>query len=43
VIVALTITVPVNNLILHNVLDEGALAWTGIAALQKPWTCASSA
>jgi Na+-transporting NADH:ubiquinone oxidoreductase subunit E len=34
VIVALTITVPVNNLILHNVLDEGALAWTGIAALE---------
>ncbi|QOC21393.1 NADH:ubiquinone reductase (Na(+)-transporting) subunit E [Wenzhouxiangella sp. AB-CW3] len=34
VIVALAITVPVNNLILHNVLDEGALAWTGIAALE---------
>lgn len=34
VIVVLTITVPVNNFILNNVLDEGALAWTGIAALE---------
>ena len=34
VIVALAITVPFNNLMLHHVLDEGALAWTGIAALE---------
>jgi Na+-transporting NADH:ubiquinone oxidoreductase subunit E len=34
VVVVLVITVPVNNLILHNLLDEGALAWTGIEALQ---------
>ncbi len=34
VIVALAITVPFNNLMLHYVLDEGALAWTGIAALE---------
>lgn len=31
----LTLTVPLNNLILHHLLDEGALAWTGIAALEK--------
>lgn len=29
VIVVLTITVPLNNWILHNVLSEGALAWAG--------------
>jgi Na+-transporting NADH:ubiquinone oxidoreductase subunit E len=33
VIVVLGITVPVNNLILTYLLDEGALAWTGIEAL----------
>ena len=33
VVVVLTITVPVNNLILKYLLDEGALAWTGIDAL----------
>lgn len=35
VIVVMLITVPVNNLILHNLLGEGALAWTGVPALQK--------
>lgn len=35
VVVVLVITVPVNNLILHNLLGEGALAWTGVPALQK--------
>jgi Na+-transporting NADH:ubiquinone oxidoreductase subunit E len=35
VVVVLLITVPVNNLILHNLLSEGALAWTGVEALQK--------
>ncbi|MEE4296688.1 MAG: NADH:ubiquinone reductase (Na(+)-transporting) subunit E [Wenzhouxiangella sp.] len=35
VTVVLTLTVPVNNFILHNFLDEGALAWTGIAALEQ--------
>jgi Na+-transporting NADH:ubiquinone oxidoreductase subunit E len=35
VVVVLMITVPVNNLILHNLLAEGALAWTGIEALEK--------
>ncbi|MCC5865525.1 MAG: NADH:ubiquinone reductase (Na(+)-transporting) subunit E [Wenzhouxiangella sp.] len=34
VIVILALTVPINNLVLHNFLDEGALAWTGIAALE---------
>jgi Na+-transporting NADH:ubiquinone oxidoreductase subunit E len=34
VMAVLTVTVPLNNLILHNLLDEGALAWTGIAQLQ---------
>ena len=33
VIVVLTITTPVNNLILHYLLNEGALAWTGIPEL----------
>ena len=33
VIVVQTITVPVNNLILHYLLNEGALSWTGIDAL----------
>lgn len=35
VTVVLTLTVPVNNFILHNFLDEGALAWTGIPALEQ--------
>ncbi|MGY6630592.1 MAG: NADH:ubiquinone reductase (Na(+)-transporting) subunit E [Wenzhouxiangella sp.] len=35
VVVVLTITVPINNLVLNNFLDEGALAWTGIAALEN--------
>ena len=35
VVVVLLITVPVNNLILHHLLGEGALAWTGIPALEK--------
>jgi len=30
VIVVLTITVPINNLIYHNLLAEGALAWAGL-------------
>ena len=35
VIVVLAITVPVNNLILNYLLDEGAIArWTGIGALE---------
>ena len=29
VVVVLAITVPVNNLILHNLLEEGALSWMG--------------
>ncbi|MFT7094284.1 MAG: Na+-transporting NADH:ubiquinone oxidoreductase subunit E, partial [Alcanivorax sp.] len=33
VVVVLTITVPVNNLILTYLLDENALAWTGIESL----------
>ena len=33
VVVVLTITVPVNNLLLTYLLDEGALAWTGVPAL----------
>lgn len=33
VIVVLAITVPLNNLILNELLAEGALAWTGIEAL----------
>lgn len=35
VTVVLALTVPLNNFLLHNVLDEGALAWTGIDALQR--------
>ena len=35
VIVVQSITVPVNNVIYNQVLKEGALAWTGIEALQK--------
>jgi Na+-transporting NADH:ubiquinone oxidoreductase subunit E len=35
VIVVLGITVPLNNLILTYLLDENALAWTGIDALAK--------
>lgn len=34
VIVVLTITVPVNNLLYSVLLAEGALAWTGIEALR---------
>lgn len=34
VIVVLTITVPLNNLILHYLLEEGALSWVGVAALE---------
>jgi Na+-transporting NADH:ubiquinone oxidoreductase subunit E len=33
VTVVLMITVPVNNLLLHGLLDRGALAWTGSDAL----------
>jgi Na+-transporting NADH:ubiquinone oxidoreductase subunit E len=33
VTVVLTITVPVNNLLLTGLLDQGALAWTGVEAL----------
>jgi Na+-transporting NADH:ubiquinone oxidoreductase subunit E len=33
VIVVLTITVPINNVIYHGLLAEGALAWTGVDAL----------
>jgi Na+-transporting NADH:ubiquinone oxidoreductase subunit E len=33
VTVVLTITVPVNNLLLTGLLDQGALAWTGSEAL----------
>ncbi|WP_372609497.1 NADH:ubiquinone reductase (Na(+)-transporting) subunit E [Halomonas sp.] len=35
VIVVLVITVPVNNLILTYLLDEGALAWTGISGAEN--------
>jgi Na+-transporting NADH:ubiquinone oxidoreductase subunit E len=35
VTVVLAITVPLNNFLLHNILDEGALARTGIEALQR--------
>jgi Na+-transporting NADH:ubiquinone oxidoreductase subunit E len=35
VVVVQTITVPVNNLILHYLLNEGALAWTGVESLAK--------
>ncbi|MFC3283222.1 NADH:ubiquinone reductase (Na(+)-transporting) subunit E [Litchfieldella rifensis] len=35
VIVVLTITVPVNNLILHHLLAEGALSWTGIEGAEN--------
>lgn len=35
VVVVQTITVPVNNLILHYLLNEGALSWTGIESLAK--------
>src|SRR5690554_3248009 len=33
VVVVQAITVPVNNLILHYLLNEGALSWTGVEAL----------
>ncbi|MCC1496287.1 NADH:ubiquinone reductase (Na(+)-transporting) subunit E [Alcanivorax sp. 1008] len=35
VVVVQTITVPANNLIVHYLLNEGALSWTGIEALAK--------
>jgi len=35
VIVVLVITVPANNLILHYLLEESALSWTGIPALSQ--------
>ncbi|WP_163560098.1 NADH:ubiquinone reductase (Na(+)-transporting) subunit E [Halomonas sp. NO4] len=35
VITVLTITVPVNNLILHYLLAEGALTWTGISGTEN--------
>ncbi len=35
VIVVLTITVPVNNLIYTNLLADGALAWTGIEGAEN--------
>ncbi len=35
VIVVLTITVPVNNLILTYLLGEGALVWTGIPGAEN--------
>ncbi|PAU74620.1 NADH:ubiquinone reductase (Na(+)-transporting) subunit E [Halomonas salipaludis] len=35
VIVVLTITVPVNNLVLNYLLAEGALTWTGIAGAEN--------
>lgn len=35
VIVVLTITVPVNNLILNYLLAEGALSWTGISGAEN--------
>jgi Na+-transporting NADH:ubiquinone oxidoreductase subunit E len=30
VVVVMTITIPVNNLIYHNILKEGALSWAGL-------------
>ncbi|EPC03487.1 Na(+)-translocating NADH-quinone reductase subunit E [Litchfieldella anticariensis FP35 = DSM 16096] len=35
VVVVLAITVPVNNLILTYLLDEGALSWTGVAGAEN--------
>lgn len=35
VVVVQAITVPVNNLILHYLLNDGALAWTGVESLAK--------
>ncbi len=35
VIAVLTLTVPVNNLIYANILQEGALTWTGIAGMEE--------
>jgi Na+-transporting NADH:ubiquinone oxidoreductase subunit E len=35
VVVVTAITVPANNLILHYLLAEGALAWTGVDALKS--------
>nr|WP_163503523.1 NADH:ubiquinone reductase (Na(+)-transporting) subunit E [Halomonas socia] len=35
VIVVLTVTVPVNNLVLNYLLAEGALTWTGIAGAEN--------
>ena len=35
VVVVLAITVPVNNLLLHYLLEEGALSWTGIEGAEN--------
>jgi Na+-transporting NADH:ubiquinone oxidoreductase subunit E len=35
VVVVLALTVPLNNVVLTRLLDEGALAWTGVPALQS--------
>ena len=35
VTVVLALTVPLNNLLLYGLLDQGALAWTGIPALAE--------
>ena len=35
VVVVQAITVPLNNLLLHYLLNEGALSWTGIESLSK--------
>jgi Na+-transporting NADH:ubiquinone oxidoreductase subunit E len=35
VVVVLAITVPVNNVILNYLLDEGALSWTGMESLSR--------
>ena len=35
VIVVLTITVPVNNLVFTYLLQEGALTWTGISGAEN--------
>nr|WP_297459187.1 NADH:ubiquinone reductase (Na(+)-transporting) subunit E [uncultured Halomonas sp.] len=35
VVVVLAITVPVNNLLLHYLLEEGALTWTGIEGAEN--------
>lgn len=35
VVVVLTLTVPLNNIVLTRLLDSGALAWTGVPALES--------